>query len=61
MNPAIIQAVAADRNRNMQEQAAAWRRAGENRRPRLARHPRPLLRIRQAGRGPDSLPDPRTA
>ncbi len=58
MNPAIIQALAADRNRNMQEQAAAWRYAEQIRRPRLARHPRPLLRVRQAGRGPDTLAPP---
>ena len=61
MNPAIIQELAADRNRNMQEQAAAWRYAEQIRRPRLARHSRPLLRIRRAGRGPGSLADPRTA
>jgi hypothetical protein len=61
MNPAIIQALAADRNRNMQEQAAAWQYAAQIRHPRLARHLRPLLRIRQAGRGPDSVADPRPA
>jgi hypothetical protein len=61
MNPAMIQALAADRNSNLQDQATAWRSAGQIRRPRPARHPRPLLRIRQAGRGPDSLADPRTA
>jgi hypothetical protein len=55
MNPAIIQAIAAGHSRDMQEQAAAWRRAGEGRRPGVARRPWLLMRIPLAGRGPRFL------
>lgn len=50
MHPVIIQAAAADRSRDMQEHAAAWRRARETRR---APRPWPFMRIPGVGRGPE--------
>ncbi len=46
MNPAIIQAAAAERTREMHAHAAARRRAAEFRRTRRAQRPQP-----RAGRG----------
>jgi hypothetical protein len=46
MNPAIIQAAAAERTREMHAHAAARRQAAEIRRGRRARRPQP-----RAGRG----------
>ena len=43
MNPVIIQALGAERGRELHEHAAARRRACESR-----RSPRPLVRIRRA-------------
>jgi hypothetical protein len=55
MNQATIQAIAAGHRRDMQEHSAAWRRAGEGRRPGVARRPWPLMRIPLASRGPRFL------
>jgi hypothetical protein len=45
MHPMISQAIAAERSRNMEQDAAAGRRAREIRRSRRTRGPRPLLRV----------------
>jgi hypothetical protein len=55
MNPSMIQAIAAHRSTELREQAAAWRRAGRNRRPRPGRRPWVSARIAGAGRGAPSL------
>jgi hypothetical protein len=62
MYPVIVQAIAEQRNANMREEAAAWRRAGDGR-SWPARPQRAALRIRGAGRGPARRPlrDPGTA
>ncbi len=60
MNPSMIQAIAAQRSTELQEQAAAWRRAGGNGRSGLARRlwlSRPLPAV---GRGAASRPVPRS-
>ena len=56
MHPAIIQAIAADRSRDMQEHVAARRRAAKTRRSRLARRPWPLMRFPHARRRPGFVP-----
>jgi hypothetical protein len=53
MTSAIIQAIATERRRDIHEQATAWRRAREIRRPWLARRNWP--RILLAGSGPGFL------
>ena len=51
MNPLMIQAIAAQRSTELQEQAAAWRRAGGNGRSGLARRLWLPRRLPAAGRG----------
>ncbi len=61
MYPVIVQAIAEQRNANMREEAASWRRAGEGR-SWPARPPRAAFRIWGAGRrARRSLRDPGTA
>ncbi len=49
MHPEIIQAIAAERSRSIQEYAAAYRRTEQVRRFRRTRRPRPFLRVARAG------------
>jgi hypothetical protein len=56
MNVAIVQAIAADRDRDMQGRTAARRRAAQARRPRPARRRWLLIRIPRARRGPMCAP-----
>ncbi len=55
----IIQAVAAERSRDMRAHAAVARRLGEARRDAQGRHPRAFSRFSRGGRGPVSRPAPR--
>ena len=48
MHPELIQTIAAERSRNLQERAAACRRTEEIRRSRRSPHPRPFLRLARA-------------
>lgn len=67
MHPVITQAIAAERTREMQAQAAAAGLARQLRRFQQPRRPWLPMRIGRAGRGPASLPaarplrDPRAA
>jgi hypothetical protein len=54
MHPVINQAISADRSREMREQAAAWRRARDIRRPRA------LTRILRFASVPAETPAPRS-
>ena len=51
MTSAIIQAIATERRRDIHEQATAWRRAREIRRPWLARRPWPRTLLARSGPG----------
>ncbi len=55
MHPVIMQAIAAEQNRERRAHAAAARRAREISRPR---RPWPVVRIPRAGRGPKPAPQP---
>jgi hypothetical protein len=49
MHPDIIQTIAAERSRSLQEEAAARHRTELIRRPRRTRRPRPFRRVARAG------------
>jgi hypothetical protein len=49
MHPDIIQTIAAERSRSLQEQAAAHRLTERIRRSRPTHRPRPFLRLARAG------------
>jgi hypothetical protein len=52
MNPAIIQAIAAERIRDQHAHAVACRRAAQVRRSRRAQRSQPVVSARRDGRGP---------
>ena len=49
MHPDIIHTIAAQHSKSLQEQAAAYRRAGQIRRSRLNRRSRSILRLARTG------------
>jgi hypothetical protein len=49
MHPDIIHTIAAEHSKSFQEQAAAYRRAGQIRRSRLTRRSRSILRLARTG------------
>jgi hypothetical protein len=49
MHPDIIHTIAAEYSKSLQEQAAAYRRAGQIRRSRLSRPSRSILRLARTG------------
>ena len=51
MHPDLIQTIAAERTRSLQEHAAACRRADQIRRSRRTQRPRAFLRRARAGSG----------
>ncbi len=51
MHPDLIQTIAADRSKSLQDQAAADRRAEQIRRSRRTRRPRAFMRLARAGSG----------
>jgi hypothetical protein len=51
MHPDIIQTIAAERRKSLQEHAAAHRRTEQIRRSRPARRLRPFTRLTRAGSG----------
>jgi hypothetical protein len=61
MHPAIIQAAAAERTRDLHTRVAAHRRAAEIRRSRRAQHPQPVMNAQRAGREASVLGAPRAA